>query len=537
MPNKLLAALSVLRGRKLRAIIYIRVSTAREEMASPEEQLFSCATYAKENGIEIAGKPVEDLDLSGKTFAKRQIASIIERVRNGEADIVLVWKWSRFGRNNAESQINLRALQEAGGELIASTEDIDTSTYHGKFSRDQMLLVAELQAGIIGSTWKDTAARRRRNQLPHTGAPRFGYMRCKECRRSEENSRNYVSCNTCKGVLQIDPKVGPALKEAYERYVWKGESIRSIALDMQKRGIRSIRGKIMPPASWLTAMDSGFAAGLLRGRSITDKKYYSNNKPESYDIWTQGKHEAIIDLTLWEAYKDKRANRAGPTFNRQPKHAFSGLAICMRIDKSGQTCRRKMSRTVMGQYRTEVFRCTGTNAGVCAGVSITLAKLDEIALGWLLERATDEDAGMLAMKRAAKVAAVNADIPNVESQITEKEEERKRLTDFALKGLVSEEDFRDRKEELEAGLDYLKARLLVLNSMVSAHRMPTAKDYSRLADLWQRMLPLEKRAALMQLVQRIEVIPTPGKAPNTARVVSLEEAVLEEAAANERRER
>ena len=333
---------TAVRQRMLRAIVYIRVSTEREEMQSPENQLFACTEYAQRHGLRIVGEPVQDLDLSGRSFGKRQVAEIIERVRAGEADMVLVWKWSRFGRNNLESQINIRELEKAGGQLIAVTEDFDTTTTHGRFSRDNMLLVAELQAGIIGDTWKDVHANRHRNGLPHTGQPRFGYLRCPKCKKNEDDSKRYARCE-CGGVMVVDPVRGPALKEAYERFV-AGEPLQAITLDMHRRGIRSLRGKEMGTNTWRQAMDSGFAAGLIRFRTAELRRKYGArpSKPSTYDCWEPGKHEALISLETWERYKALRENTAPLSWSTSGKYPYSGLVRCTVVRESGEPCGRKM---------------------------------------------------------------------------------------------------------------------------------------------------------------------------------------------------
>ncbi|MFE9412401.1 recombinase family protein [Streptomyces sp. NPDC006704] len=528
MPNSLLIALATVRKRRLRAIIYIRVSKDRPDMESPDEQLYACMQYADANNVDVFAEAVVDLGLSGTTFAKRQVAEIIERIRLGEADLVIVWKWNRFGRNNAENQVNLKALQEAGGELCAATEDIDTSTYHGRFSRDTMLNVAELQAGIIGATWKDTAARRRRNQLPHTGAERFGYVRCKDCRRSEENPKNYVSCATCKGVLQRDWTRGPALAEFCWRYTDGGEPARALSTEMLARGIRSLRGNVMPPGTWLSVMDTGFFAGLLRGRSIPDKNLYSSNKPETYDVWTQGKHTPWIQMDLWERYVEKRTYRSGPKWNRAPKYAFTSLARCWALNKAGEVCKSPMSRATSGQYKTPVYKCTSTAKGTCAGVMVTVEKLNTAIFKWLSARATDEDAGFRAMRRSAEADVAESEIPTVKREIAAHEAELNRATDFAVKGLLSENDFRDRKETLEAQISQKKARVAVLERMAGIKAMPTREDFMGFVELWPKMTPLEQRDCLLKIVDRIEVHKTPGHQPNKIVIISKEEAIMME---------
>jgi site-specific DNA recombinase len=506
-----------------RAIIYIRVSTEREEMQSPENQLFACAEYAKRHGLRIVGEPVEDLDLTGRSFAKRRITEIIERVRSGEADVVLVWKWSRFGRNNLESQINIRELEKAGGHLIAVTEDFDTTTTHGRFSRDNMLLVAELQSGIIGDTWKDVHANRHRNGLPHTGQPRFGYQRCPDCKRSEDDPKRYTRCE-CGGVMVVDPVRGPALGEAYERLA-AGESLVAVALDMHRRGIRSLRGTEMRANQWRHVLDSGFGAGLIRWRSPELRRKYGarQGKPSTYDHWEPGKHDPVISLETWERYKALREDSSPLPWSTAGKYAYSGLVRCMAERKPGQPCGRKMivgyAQATKAKGGVRIFRCPDGLESMCPSVTVTYSRVEAAVMGWLDERARGNDLGVIAMKRAAQRDRATSGIPEVEAELAAKGREKDRLLDLYLKELVSEEDFRNKREEVEAELTHLTARLSLLRRQAGEGLVPSAKDFGKLAEILPKMEPTRMRAALGKVIGRIDIIKTPGKKPNLIQII------------------
>ncbi|AXG81170.1 recombinase family protein [Streptomyces paludis] len=515
--------MSATHARTLRAIVYIRVSTEKEEMQSPEQQLFSCSEYAAKNNITIIGKPVEDLNLTGRESAKRQIASVIERVRAGEADVVLVWKWSRFGRNNYESQVNLRELEKAGGRLVAVTEDFDTTTYHGRFSRDNMLLVADLQSGIIGATWQEAHERRHRKGLPHTGQARFGYQRCPDCRRKEDAPQEYLSCDTCKGVLVVDPARGPALAEAYERFT-DGESVAGIAADMAERGIRSLSGTVMKATQWQVVMDSGFGAGLIRwrGPEYRAKHGRQSKKPSTYDNWAAGKHKPVINMATWERYKRRREASKGISWPTSAKYSCSGLLRCQAQNAAGNLCDRRLVASAVlrsGGGDTKIFRCPDISVKACKGVTVTLRRAEDAILAWLLERSRGQDMGVMAMKRAARRARAVSDIPSVERELTGKRTEGARLLDLYLKALVSEEDFRNKKEELDAEVSHLESRLEVLRLDSGEGVIPSAEDFATLADLWPRMQPAKQRAALGKVVGRINIVKTPGKQYNKIEII------------------
>ena len=205
--------------QQLRAYAYARVSKVGErgdDLISPELQRHSMDSWAVRNGVTIVDH-IEDLDESGRDFEKRKVRDMIAGIEAGDADMVLLWKWSRWGRNLLQSRIYIAAVEAAGGQVRAAEEDFDPSTTMGKFTRDQMLMIAELQSNQISDGWKETQARRRRNGLPHTSAPRYGYR--------------YVKGE---GYLQ-DPEQAVLLTELYKRFVG-GETMASLVRWMNGGG-------------------------------------------------------------------------------------------------------------------------------------------------------------------------------------------------------------------------------------------------------------------------------------------------------------
>lgn len=515
------------RSRRRRGIIYIRVSMAREEMYSPEQQEWSARDYCKRENIEVVDV-VYDLDLTGREFAKRKIAKIIERVRRNEADTVVVWQWSRFGRNLMGSRVNIAALEEAGGELRASTQDIDTTTSAGKYTRDHFLALAEYQSNMIGDTWRESHDRRRRDGLPHTGEERFGYRHCPECVRKSDDPKTteyhqFKYCEACKGILIKDPVPGAALKEVYERWTDENEPMAALSLEMARRGIRSRYGTMMDSDQWFAVMDSGFAAGLLRGRSDTTKKL-TRYTPDQYDIWDRGAHEAWIPLDLWERYKRKRLRRGKPR-ELVPKYSVSSLMRCWCTDNDGALCARSMTAAQVDMSKTRgypkftTFICPRKRIGACPGVSVSLRRVEPFVLAWLKEHASGEEAGRTAMVRAARADEDFAALELAEKELKGLKAERKRLVTGYRKGIIPEEDYTDELDTVSAQIALLDGRVEELSQSVFSNKIPPADAFDSLLDLWDDMRPDERRAALGHVIRYIRVIKTPGKQENKLEIV------------------
>lgn len=279
-----------------RAIGYVRVSKAREEMISPELQTTAISDYCERSKCVLIDV-TQDLDATGRNFARSGIQRVIERVEAGEANLVIVWKWSRFGRNVRDCLVNIDRLEAAGGRLVAATEDFD-DTPVGRFGRGQFLLMAQFESERIGEQWKEAKARRVKMGLPGDGNPRFGYTYTRE-----------------KG-FEIDPLTAPVLLRMYEAYV-AGQGFNQIADELNADGIATPRAQFWRSTSVLQMLDTGFGAGLLRVHAGKEIEF----RPAA--------HEAVIDDDLWQAYLRARRNRARtPSRTLQAAHPLSGIVEC-----------------------------------------------------------------------------------------------------------------------------------------------------------------------------------------------------------------
>lgn len=477
------------------AVAYTRVSTKREEMISPELQAHEQNKYAAEHKIPIVDR-VEDLDLSGRDFARRSVDYIIQGIREGRWNTVLLWKWSRWGRNLLESRLYLAEVEQAGGNVIAVTEDFDTTTSMGKFSRDQMLLVAELQSNQISEGWKAAHDNRRRNGLPHTTAPRFGYAYTKE--------KGYVP----------DPKTAPALKSCYERYL-AGEGMRAIAADMNASGHRTTKGNLFTRTSLAKVMDTGFAAGLIRERSTPPTADSNPKSIRSYDIWRKGAHKAIISMDTWEQYRDKRvANSLKAPRHRVAAHALSGLVYC-------KTCQKNMTSAHMGKYNYHAWRCPKNAANKsCPGATAKNEVLESKVRAWVMENAKGGDTIEADARRALEVQRITTNEDSAQKEIARLKARNKRLLNIYQDGIIEKAEYEEEKAENDLNLENAERKLR--EAKVQARELEDSYRvaFTTLADLWDDATPNEKNRMLSKVVKRIEIEPGTWRSnPNKARII------------------
>ncbi|MEU0213673.1 recombinase family protein [Streptomyces sp. NPDC006265] len=517
-------ALTLANGRVIRrAIVYVRVSTARENMKSHTEQAAICRFYCDTKGIQIVGDPVEDLDLSGADFAKRRIAECIERVKRKEADAVVVWEYSRFGRTLVGSLHYINELTNAGGELLSATQDIDASTPAGRYMRDQFLRLAEYQLDTIRANWMTAHARRFKDGLPHSGTPRFGYVRCPSCEK-RPGERFYYCTARCGGILMPDtdlpPEFAPPIYQAewyakaYDMWA-NGAFLYRIAKDAERAGVRSRFGNVMRENAWRAVLDSGFAAGLLRARSETAESPKSTS-PAEYDIWADAKHKALIGQDLWDAYVDRRVTQSSPkTRKRTPSYTLSGLVRCGETGTDGSVCFESMvvvqgggSKKSDGTRRPyiKLFRCDRKEKHAHGKTSsMDMSRIERTVYEWLLASAKGEHLAQISMEQAAAVEQSAAEIPQVELLITALLRKKERINEGYEAGLTTLEESKVRMESVNLQLEELRAKLRLLEAEVAANNVPEKEEFQGLVVVWDRATVEEKRMALAKVINHVRV--------------------------------
>ncbi|MFF8283403.1 recombinase family protein [Streptomyces albus] len=547
----------------LRAIVYLRISTDREEVYSLSEQLMECSGFADKFGIEVVAV-VEDRGESGGTFEKRKMAAVFEMVTEGKANIVLVGDRSRFGRGGIQlNQAWEKQLNEIGGYLIAVKNPTDITTSSGRTQRDTDDFVAQIQRNNIGDGWQRTHKRRWEEKLPHDGAPRMGYKLCEKCTWHVQTLSNGKTvrraikrCGECGGALQPDWFRGDALAEFARRWTDGGESARKLVVEMRNRGVTSVRGNPMGENQWFSALDTGFGWGWrrkrtvpARGRGLTRK--YSTNKPDTFDVWEMGKHKPVIvdengnpDLELWERY---RAKRCQPTkviaSDRKVKHPLSTRLRCGRPkdeDHPEERCGMRMgagkSRTGPKGKRTyiDTYTCSGVREKLCKGISVSRHLAHKAVGDWLADQATDEDLGRKAAARAARQQKRENVVAALETQVDRLKKKLSRLTDLQLdeKAALHPTAFKMKQEEILAELEPLEARLELQKRNARLGRAaPPPSTFRRFADAWPKMTNSEQRELVESLIHHIDVVKQPGKKNNRLVIVPYWDVVEEQESA------
>jgi len=504
------------------AVGYIRVSTAREEMISPQIQRAGIEAKAQRDGVPVA-EWIEELDISGRGFGRKGVQQAIERIESGARQIIYVYKYSRFGRNATLTGVAAMRVEEAAGRLISATEEVDARTAVGKLTRGMLWQLDEFYSNLIGEQWQEAHAKRRRDGLPHHGQPRFGYV---YHRAGTESRPCPQGCKpgACVTGYVPDAETGRDAAWMYQAYV-SGMSVLKIAVDLNGRGLRAPGrgayadgGHLWDQRSVRRYMDSGFAAGLLR---VHDPVCGCGNAQGcARKVHQPGAHEPLIDADVWEAYlRQRAARRRLPPRVEQPVYPLAGLVFC-------GACGGPMSAhgglTKSGYRRGYLYQCAAyKKARACAGTWITRHRVEAAVLAWLRTVASDVDEAAKVERGRVRARKASAGASRrLAAEVTRYENALTRLTVQLAQELVPPGAYAAARDDLAERRDAARAAL----ERVAADddRMPGApvRVAAGLLRDWPTLPPASQRAVLGHLVARCEVTSKGGHHMAEVKVVT-----------------
>lgn len=469
-----------------RGIGMIRVSKEREGMTSPEMQRTAIQQCADANGIEIVDW-VEGIDESGsdrKSAWWPRLDESIARMEAGEYEAILVWRFSRVGRQRLRWAIALDRVDTLGGAILSATEPIESATASGRFARGMLGELNAYQSELIGEQWKETHERRRRAGLPHGGHQRFGYQ-------------------LIDGRFEPDPVTGPLLAEIYRRAI-RGDGSGRITRWLNEEGVLTTQGMPWLNTNLFQMLDGGFGAGL-----IVHRPGWKNKRlPKAQWKFYPGAHEGVIGPEEWAAYWSRRLERSEPSRTIEARHLLTGLIYCA-------DCGGRMNHS----HRRYVC----TNAARSKGLGRTVVTIDaeiaETAVGdWVMSLAKDTDALLAARAATSKrrVRSVN-DAEAIDRRVARIDERMASLTIQALDKTIPEAAYQATIRKLDAERASLTSRQKSLE-LVNAQREADVREVAvTLSDAWRSLQTYERRQALLKVADAVLI--RPGRGAQRALIV------------------
>lgn len=464
MPRRRLAAVP---DTPKRVVAYVRVSAlagrSGDDFHSPDVQLAAIRRITA--GLrEVA--VIEDIDRTGRHFAREGIDQIRRMAEQRQIDAITVYDVSRLGRNVRESLTFLAWLADQGVTILSACEQVDTSTPAGRLMLTNMLAIAEYRSDEIGRGWSGTIARRaERGQ--HHGRP-LGYVR--------QGKR-----------LVPDPTLGPTMAEAFRRY-GSGDPIADIA-----RYVAAARGKPMHTAN----LKKNFRNPAYRGHVVAAGETLP------------GEHEALVDEETWQRVQDRLAAEAGvPPRHLAPTWSLVGLCFCPQGHRLQRSPHRIRNSGGLDEDRLVCGMGRGGVVGGCDGIGRpVLARVEAEVLRQVEEyvsKLRTDHASRAA--RMAKAAAGRADRVALQRELDRARVGMVRLATTHALDPLPDEVYQQSMAELRQAEAAAAAELDRIGTVAEIpDAEQTASAAEALLSLWPQMTYAERIRALRPIVEKIVV--------------------------------
>lgn len=326
--------------------LYIRVSTDKQEELSPDAQIRLGLEYAKQHNIYIPDNFIfRDDGISGKKADRRPAFKALiahARAKEHPIDCILVWKFSRFARNQEESIVYKSMLARDKVDVISISEPLPDGPFGSLNERiiewmDEYYLTnlsSEVTRGMTENAMRGN----------YQAAPGIGY-------KSAGYRQPPVK----------DPETFPILTYIDRWFMEENLTTRQISVKLNAMGFRTKRGNLFETRTIEYIIRNPFYAGKIRW-NYTERG--RRLKSEEEVIIVDGKHEPAWS---WEHYLEMNkkldaiaaANTAGERKKRDIsscRHWLSGTLFCSSCGKS---------LAASGSKKKPGFQCWAYCKGLC----------------------------------------------------------------------------------------------------------------------------------------------------------------------------
>jgi DNA invertase Pin-like site-specific DNA recombinase len=223
-----------------KTVAYVRVSTQDQatEGVSLDAQEARIAAYCVAMGFDVS-EVVRDAGESAKSLQRPGMAKILEGLRSGSVDRVVVLKLDRLTRSTRDLDDLLELFANADAALVSVSENLDTKSACGRMVIGIIGVVAKWEREAIVERTAAALAHKRQRRTAYGPTP-FGFVRVGDA-------------------LIPEPKERAALDEA-ARMDRAGASFREIAARLTEIGVMPHRGKAWHASSVRAMLRSKMAA-------------------------------------------------------------------------------------------------------------------------------------------------------------------------------------------------------------------------------------------------------------------------------------
>lgn len=411
------------------AAAYIRVSTHMQEELSPDAQIRLIKEWANGHGYDLPEEFIFiDKGISGRKVRKRpSFLRMISMAKSKPSpfDAILVWKFSRFARNQEESIVYKAMLRNKHKiDVISISEPISDDVYGGLIERiiewmDEFYsirLAEDVKRGMTENALRGN----------FQSSPAFGYK-----------------VEKWQGLVIVEDQAN-IVRMIFNLYANSGMGFYDIARHLNRLGYTTKKGGAFETRTIKYIIQNPIYKGYLRWNYANGTTHVVNDESE-WIIVKSPLVPIIVSEELWnqanERFKNEYRPRGGKPLS-QKRHWLSGLVKC-------STCGASLSTSVQKDKRygrTYIyFQCYRYRKGKClVSHYISEKQLVPLVLNVLKE---DMNKSYIEYEYVNDQSENMQDVLNV--QLNRLDAREKRIKEAYLAGVDSLDEYKKNKADIE----------------------------------------------------------------------------------------
>lgn len=426
--------------------LYIRVSTHMQDELSPDAQKRLLLDYALNNDIIVSEEYIfEEKGISGKRADKRpQFQQMIALAKSKPSpfEVILVWKFSRFARNQEESIVYKSLLRKQNVEVISVSEPVADGPFGSLIERIIEWMDEYYSIRLSGEVMRGMTEKALRGG--YQANPPLGYR-----------------IQTPKTPPVIVREEAPIIQYIYDAYANQRRGIFDIARSLNEKGYKTRQNKAFERRSVEYILQNPVYCGWVRWNRCLNET--QEIKDPSEWIIRKGEHEAIITEELYNKAKERFETEYKPKKTRPSssyKHWLSGIVKCPACGRTMIAKGVKSSDKVLFY-----FTCYGYSKGKClAKTSISGAKLEPVVLAAIKEAfETETDTYRIIAAKPASLKE-NIDAKRLSDLIGRISIKEQRARDAYMSGIDTLEEYKKIKTTLSNERNKLEEQLQLLSA-------------------------------------------------------------------------
>ena len=403
--------------------LYVRVSTDDQTDLSPDAQRRLLLEYAKKNGIIVPSEFIFSESVSDRHALKRpefQRMIALAKQSSHPIDVILVWKFSRFARNQEESIVYKSMLKKDNVEVVSVSEPLVDGPFGSLIERiiDWMDEYYSIRlSGEVKRGMKEKALRHGYQSTPPLGYKAVG------------GGKPFV----------IDEASYAIVSYAMNLYDYENMDETAIARKCNDLGYRTRRGNLFERRSIDRILRNPFYCGTV--------------------VWNgmefEGSHEVRISKERFQERQKLIQARMRPAKSRSVstcRHWLSGLLKC-------SICGATLAYTGGGKDGYHYFNCWQYAKGYHRGTSsIPVKKAEEAVIEYFDKILEGADFSYV---RKSNSSSVNNEVAadQIRKELSRIDIRSKRIRDAYESGIDSLQEYKENKERLNTDRQKLELEL------------------------------------------------------------------------------